>query len=62
MIQKKKLQRYIENSEGFQYIKTGFYYDGMNIEIKKHQYILIERIEEDIITLSESLEEVSQYS
>lgn len=35
--------------------------DGTNIEIKKLQFILIEKIEDDINISSENLVEVSQY-
>jgi hypothetical protein len=43
------LLMFIENYEVFQYLKMLYYYDGMNIEIKEHLFILIEKIDEDII-------------
>lgn len=38
-----------------------YYFDGMNIEIKKHLFILTERIEEDTTISFENLGEVSLY-
>ena len=39
---------YIENLVDFQFLKIEYYYDGMNIEIIKYQFILTEKIEVDI--------------
>ena len=52
---------YIENLVDFLYTKIEYYYDGMNIETQKPLFILIEKIDEDIIMLFENLEVENQY-
>jgi len=47
--------------EVFQFIKIEFYLVGMNIEIKKLLFILINEIDQDIIMLFENLVEVNQF-
>jgi len=56
-----KSNKYIDIYEGFQYLKMGYYFDGMNIEIKKLLFILIEKIEEDTIILFENHEDENPY-
>jgi hypothetical protein len=51
----------IDIFEVFEFIKIEFCFDGMSTETKKHRFILTEKIDEDIIMLSENLVEVNQY-
>jgi hypothetical protein len=56
-----KLKKYIENYEDSLHSKIEYYFDGMNIEIKKLLYIFIEMIELDIIILFENHEDENQF-
>jgi hypothetical protein len=52
---------FIDTYEVSLFIKIEFYLVGMNIEIKKLQYILIKKIEVDINMYLENQVEVNQY-
>jgi hypothetical protein len=56
-----KQNKYIDNSVVFLSIKIEYYLVGMNIEIKKLPFILIEKIDEDITMLLGSHEGENQY-
>jgi hypothetical protein len=51
-----KINKFIGIWLDFQFLKTEFYFDIMNIEVEKLLFILIEKIDEDIIILFENHE------
>jgi hypothetical protein len=53
--------KYIDTFDDYQYLKMVCFYDSMNTEIKKHLFILIEKIEEDTIISFENLEDENLY-
>ncbi|MDR1988300.1 MAG: hypothetical protein LBQ24_06290 [Candidatus Peribacteria bacterium] len=56
-----KQKKFTDIFDDFPFSKTEYYFDGMSTEIEKHQFIFLEKIDEDIIILFENLEDENQF-